>query len=595
MQILSVRAGENLARVLKTAGYSVDAQCGGQGTCGRCAVRILKGRVAVSGTGVLPQKKREAGYVLSCLASVLTDLEIEFDFDLSSKTFGQEDNPFNPDVELLPLTVKSCIETGGFSRVQGRCDVDYLGPAAARMPLQELARVPSCLRHPSGRITLTRLEGENFFPVLKIEPGDTVKSHFGLACDIGTTTIAVRLVNLYSGLVVDTRSAYNRQTQNGADVISRIIYAQKAGHLRALQDQAVGTVNDLIKSILKKHDISTGNITAVYCAGNTTMTHLILGIDPRYIREAPYVPAVKEVPVLRARELGLNVFPEAALFFAPCVGSYVGGDITAGLLCAQGEKENGVFLFIDIGTNGELVISGPDWKIGCACSAGPAFEGVGIRNGMRAAEGAINAVTVKGENVVCSVLGDKAPRGICGSGLIELVAELFTAGIIGRDGKFNPHPRVRKIDGITAFVLAEGEQTANHQAITVTEHDIANILRAKAAIFSAMRLLLKNLGLTFKDIARIDIAGGFGCRLNIQKAVSIGLFPNLARRKFHYLGNTSLNGATLALMSQKHHEKMQSIARSMTYIDLSSEPDYMDEYTGALFLPHTDEAVINDQ
>ncbi|MBN1998853.1 DUF4445 domain-containing protein [candidate division KSB1 bacterium] len=589
-QTINVHPGENLCQALKSAGYPVDAQCGGQGTCGRCAVKIVEGNVTTTGKGLLSTRKQKEGFVLSCLAGVYADIVVDVQDAVSKNTFGQEDVPFNYSINPEPITEKVCLQVKDATGGHGQSDIERLGITAVDIPLGELCKLPDTIRAENGIVTLTRITGDNSSSIIKIESGETLHSHFGLACDIGTTTIAVRLVNLRSGLVVDTRSAYNRQIQNGADVITRIIYSQKDGHLSQLQRQAIDSVNDLIAALLNDHDISSQDITAVIFAGNTTMTHLILGINPKYIREEPYLPVVKNLPRFRAREMGLHVYPEAAVLFSPCVGSYVGGDITAGMLCTRKNSDaDEIQLFIDIGTNGELVISGPDWNIGCACSAGPAFEGVGIRNGMRAAEGAICTVKMSGGDLNYSVLGAKQPCGICGSGLIELVAELFLNGIIGRDGKFNRHPRIVSVDNIPGFVVAQSDETPNNELIVLTEQDIANILRAKAAIFSAIRLLLNNLGLTFENIDRIYIAGGFGCSLNIKKAISIGLFPDLDANKFSYLGNTSLNGATLALMSQVYYKQLNEIAKSLTYIDLSSQPGYMDEYMGALFLPHTDE------
>jgi uncharacterized 2Fe-2S/4Fe-4S cluster protein (DUF4445 family) len=303
---------------------------------------------------------------------------------------------------------------------------------------------------------------------------------------------------------------------------------------------------------------------------------------------------VKTPPLLAAGDLDIHIHPEAPVFFAPAVGSYVGGDITAGMLCIRrGEKSNGLELFIDIGTNGELVISGDRWTIGCACSAGPAFEGSGIGCGMRASKGAVETVDVDPQSgdITYRVTGGGLPRGICGSGLIDLVAGLFTSGVIGRDGKFNEGSavdRIRRKGRLLTFVLEEADRTAAEEQIDISEHDIANIMRAKAAIFSACSLLLKNVGLSFADIDKVYIAGGFGRGLNIEKAITIGLFPDIEPARFAYLGNTSLLGAHLALLSADHRRALGEIAGSMTYVDLSSEPSYMDEYTAALFLPHTD-------
>ena len=328
------------------------------------------------------------------------------------------------------------------------------------------------------------------------------------------------------------------------------------------------------------------------------MAHLYLGLDADYIRSNPETLKISSLPIKKADELQLQIHPEAPVLLTPAVGSYVGGDITSGVMAARrGRDPLEVELFIDIGTNGELVVMGQDWMIGCACSAGPAFEGVGLSCGMKASEGAIEAVTITdgGRRVELHVIGGGKPKGLCGSGLIELLAELFTSGLIDRAGKFqidDTHPRIQNINGRIAFILAEAEQTDTGKTAYITEHDIANLIRAKAAIFSACRLLLTNVGLSTEDLDRIHVAGGFGSHLNIPKAVTIGLFPDLEPEKFQYLGNTSLIGAYLALLSADHRDELRRMARGMTYVELSYESGYMDQYTGALFLPHTDASLF---
>ncbi|MBU1692769.1 MAG: DUF4445 domain-containing protein [Verrucomicrobia bacterium] len=531
----TAEAGETLNDVLQRAGVPLEAACGGEGTCGRCAVQVVKGHCDWPGSDLLPSKMLKEGYVLSCQATAADDLVVKIP-DLTEVTIG----------ELTPYTMPEA-ET------------------AALGPLSPLA----------------------------IEGVLTDRS-FGIACDIGTTTVALKLVNLKTGRLLDTVGAYNDQIVCGADVISRIIYSQKKGRLQELKDRVLGTVNGLLGALLPLHGVSPTEVIGAVFAGNTTMTHLMLGVDPQSIREAPYVPPMKSVPVLSAEKVGVHIHPEAPVLFSPHVGSYVGGDITAGMLVARMRRRpHGVELFIDIGTNGELVISGDDWMIGCACSAGPAFEGVGIKCGMRAASGAIESVEIRnrGSEVELKLIGDGPPRGICGSGLIELVADLFTAGLLGRDGKFTelaPRDRIRVTGKSKSFALVEAGRSATGRDISISEQDIANIMRAKAAIFSAAFLLLKNVGVSWRDIHKFHVAGGFGHSLNIRKAIVLGMFPDIAPDRFEYLGNTSLQGAYLALVSGDQRWKLGEIARSMTYIDLSAEPDYMNEYTAALFLPHTD-------
>ena len=529
---ITVQEGQSLKEVLQAAGVIIEAECGGQGTCGTCAVRIIEGRCDSPETDVLTPEMIADGYVLSCQATALEDIVIQLPCTAQPTTNTDYISQFQPDpetispIELSPLSVKSGI-------------------------------------------------------------------NYGVACDVGTTTVSMKLIDLKSGKTLDGATVYNDQMDCGADIISRIIYAQKGKGLQELNQRIIGTVNKLIEELLSRQQVDRNNITCAVFSGNTTMSHLLLGIDPKPIREDPYPPGLKSMSMTTAQAMKLNLHPDAAVYMTPSVGSYVGGDITSGILYLKSSRESrGVQLFIDIGTNGELVVCGDDWMIGCACSAGPAFEGVGIKCGMRAATGAIEEVEISadGENIHCRVIGDDKPKGLCGSGLINLVAELFKQGIIDRSGKLNHHPeadRIRKLGNQHEFLVVEAGQTAHGQDICISEQDIANIIRAKAAIFSACSLLLKNIGLSPSDIDKIYVAGGFGSNLDFAQGITIGLFPDIELERFEYLGNTSLLGAHLVLISQEHRTKIKQIATGMTYIDLSTESGYMDSYTGALFLPHT--------
>jgi uncharacterized 2Fe-2S/4Fe-4S cluster protein (DUF4445 family) len=604
---VGVRPGEVLLDVLRNAGVSLPAECGAQGTCGRCAVQILSGQCECPSAELPAAAGIPEGWVLSCQSRVTQDLVIKIPEALSESQPANTTPYVMPEsamalpAHLSPLSTQIELDLAPASPEDHVSDLDRLTcqlvkdkEGEVNCPLSVLKVLPETIRQGQGKVTVTLVDEGTHRSLIKLEPGAQKARHFGVACDIGTTTVALQVVDLSHGRVIDTVADYNGQIECGADVISRIMYAQKGARLEELRRRVVGTINHLLETALARNGVAPEEVTCAVFAGNTTMTHLVLGITPQHIREAPYVPAFKSVPSLSAGELQIHIWPEAPVLFAPSVGSYVGGDITAGVLCLQLQPYyRGITLFIDIGTNGELVLSGDGWMMSCACSAGPAFEGVGISCGMRAATGAIEAVEVKsdGTEVVCQVIGGAAPRGICGSGLIELVAGLFTQGVIGRDGRFDEakaNPRVRLKDNPRAYVVVEADETATGKAICLSERDIANLMRAKAAIYSACGLFLKKVGVAYTDIDRVFIAGGFGAHLDVQKAIAIGLFPDLAPNRFQYLGNTSLQGALLALLSRMHRQHLAEIARKMTYIDLSCELDYLPEYTGALFLPHTD-------
>jgi uncharacterized 2Fe-2S/4Fe-4S cluster protein (DUF4445 family) len=415
-----------------------------------------------------------------------------------------------------------------------------------------------------------------------------------LAVDIGTTTVAAQLVDLEDGRVLATRTSYNMQIRRGADIITRIDYARTAERQQELRRLVLETINGLVAEMACEVAAEARQIKAAFLAGNTTMIHLVLGLPPRYIRETPYVPTATVVPPLSAEDVGLEIDPRAVVECAPGVGSYVGGDITSGLLCTDlPTNKTEVFLFMDIGTNGEIVIGNADWMVGCACSAGPAFEGAGIKCGMRAAEGAIEQIEIGsgGETVRYEVIGGGKPAGVCGSGLISLLGGLFRQGVIDQSGRFLREPgvgRMVKYDHRPAFVVEFGAHTIDGTDLLITQADLHNLIRTKAAIYAACSLILEKVGLDVNSIARIYIAGGFGRYVQIAAAVLIGMLPDLPHGRFTYIGNSSLTGAYIALLSRAHRRRLAEIASRMTYVDLSSDSGYMDHYVQAMFLPHTD-------
>jgi uncharacterized 2Fe-2S/4Fe-4S cluster protein (DUF4445 family) len=468
------------------------------------------------------------------------------------------------------------------------------GPAPITSELTVLRELAEAVRAANGDITVGVEESASGLRVRHVQAGDSPEHPLGLAVDIGTTTVAVQLIDLDDGSLLATQTSYNLQIRRGSDVISRIDYARNPERLEELRGLVLETINGLVRQLAGEISIEPQNIRAAFVAGNTTMTHLLLGLPPRYIREAPYVPTVNSVPELRAQDVGLNIDPQAIVVCAPGVGSYVGGDITSGLLCTDlSTNAHDVFLFMDIGTNGEIVIGNADWMVACACSAGPAFEGAGIKCGMRAAEGAIERVAIgdNGARLEFSVIGGGKPAGICGSGLISLVGELFRQEVVDRSGRFFESPgtgRIVQQDSRRAFRLATAEQTRTGKDLVITEADLENLIRTKAAIYAACSLVLENVGLTWDAVARVYIAGGFGRYMRIADAVFIGMLPDLPLDRFRYIGNSSLTGAYIALLSREHRRRLAEIAARITYVDMSSNPQYMDSYVKALFLPHTD-------
>lgn len=566
--------------------------CGGEGVCGLCKVEV-EGRDTP---------------VLACQTKVVSDIVVH----LPSRQRGAQvlgdshsliDPALLPDVaHLSPLYRQRRVTVPPASIEEHYSDWSRLvremnrgnGSLPVGCDLSVLQQLGVAIRDSEGMLTLAVEESGAGLQVNEVRSGHLATHALGLAVDIGTTTVAVQLVDLEDGRLLATQTCYNLQIRRGADVITRIDYARTPERLQELRDLVLETINALVRQMTEANVIDAQEIRAAFVAGNTTMIHLLLGLPPGYIRESPYVPTVNAVPELRAREVGLNIHPDALVVCAPGVGSYVGGDITAGLLCtALPRDREDVFLFMDIGTNGEIVIGNADWMVACACSAGPAFEGAGIKCGMRAAEGAIERVAIgdDGTSVEYSVIGGGKPAGICGSGLISLLGELFRQEIVDRSGRFFQSPgtgRIVRQEGRRAFLLATADRTAIGKDLIITEADLENLIRTKAAIYAACALVLENVGLAWDDIARVYIAGGFGRYIRIADAIAIGMLPDVPLNRFCYLGNSSLTGAYMALLSREHRRLLADIAARITYVDLSSSPRYMDSYVKALFLPHTD-------
>jgi uncharacterized 2Fe-2S/4Fe-4S cluster protein (DUF4445 family) len=612
-KMVNVPSGTELSDAARQAGVEIGMPCGGKGTCGKCVVHIRSGDVDSDSLGLLTQEAVVEGDVLACKTFVLdTPLTVEVPEQAGKK--GGKFSDAADEVNLIrhellpknwqydPLAIKWFIEVPQPQMGDGLSDVDRVtrqlqsewGRKEFVFPLSIIRLLAECLRIQNGQITVTMVRESDRYHIIGVEPGNSTVQHYGIAVDVGTTTVAVQLVFLPLARVVAVRSDYNDQIVCGLDVISRINYARRPDRLQELRTRVLATINRLIKQVAESHNVDPQTICNAVISGNTTMSHLLLGLNPEYIRLEPYTPTLLEIPYLTASEIGVEINPESWVYISPSVGSYVGGDITAGLLCTDlAVRAEGFRLFIDIGTNGEIVVGNDEVLMTCACSAGPAFEGGGIECGMRAAMGAVERVEIDPETGLptYSTIGDTKPRGVCGSGMIALLANLLTTGWLDAAGKLNrtrPSPAII-IDGRHAkYVIANADETDSGKAITISELDIENIIRAKAAIYSACSLMVRQLGFDFGDLEKIYIGGGFGRFLDIEMAIIIGLIPDIDRSKFQYIGNSSLMGSYMVLVSEDYRLRQLELAKRMTYIDLSTDPEYMDQYTGALFLPHTD-------
>ncbi|MDR0648659.1 MAG: ASKHA domain-containing protein [Synergistaceae bacterium] len=604
-----VEAGTGLQDAARTCGAMIPFPCACKGACGKCLVKALRGRLDFSDNGKLSADLRRQGFVLACRSLVTEDVDVLIPSSVGGEAGQFSDALSRMDVDealfpraadIKPLASCRKIAVAPAEPLDGLGDYDRLSRAvkgqphagAIDMPLDLLQRLPDTLRENGGAVFVWQADADGVSRVVDIT-SEAPGADYGVAIDIGTTTVALQLVDIQRAMVMDTLTLYNAQIDRGADIISRITYAKNRDRIQEMRGLVLSTINSGIAELCSRNGgIRADEIRNITVAGNTTMLHLLMGIRPEYIRLEPYTPAVMKPPLYRASALGMDVNPNALVWIAPNVGSYVGGDITAGMLCtdfAKGSEE--VCLFIDIGTNGEIVLGNGDFLMGCACSAGPAFEGGGIERGMRASAGAIERVEVDPESGECRsfVIGGGAPKGICGSGLISLMAQLLGAGIIDQRGKLDRSGRYAPVTvvGKTARYMMT-PSAAGDVGVYLTEHDIDNFIRAKAAIFSACVTLLKSVGMGFDAIDKFYIAGGFGRYIDIDDAQTLGLLPCLASEKFLYIGNSSLAGAFMALVSERHREKILELASKVTYVDLSSEAGYMDEYVAAMFLPHTD-------
>jgi uncharacterized 2Fe-2S/4Fe-4S cluster protein (DUF4445 family) len=428
--------------------------------------------------------------------------------------------------------------------------------------------------------------------VINIEPGDTRERHYSLAFDIGTTTVCGQLLDLKRGKVVAEGIDYNGQISYGADVITRIAYSQKPGGLEKLQQAVVDTINGVIEELLTQSRVDAEHIGHITLAGNTTMTQILFGLNPQYIRLTPYTPVANFIPPVEADSLGIKVKKEVYLFAFPLVSSYVGGDIVSGIVGSGIHQRKTLTLFMDIGTNGEIVVGNSDWMVTASCSAGPAFEGGGIKHGMVATTGAIEKFEIDPSDLEPEVgtIGGEKPKGICGSGLINIVACLLEAGVIGQNGKFNPGlpgKRIREGSSGYEYVLSRAAETQIGKDIVITEVDIDNLMRAKGAMYAGFNTLARSVGTSSAELEQVIIAGAFGSYIDVEKAITIGLLPDLPVDRFIFIGNGSLLGARLTSFSRDLLDDARRVANMMTNFELSENADFMNNYMAALFLPHT--------
>ena len=555
-RVVEVEAGMSVIKAARLAGVHINASCGGAGVCGKCRVNLESGTLTGGKSEKMTDAEYEEGYRQACTATIDSDVKIKVPVE-SELTKGalptevpirhqarmhvfniedlKQQNVFVPPIEkrVLHLTEPThddnMCDAGRV--IQGLKTEHNEHQMITTLPL--LKKMRSALREKDFVVTVTlsrSVAKGGKTHIVNIQPGDVSDRSYGLAFDIGTTTVHGSLVDHQSGKLISRRADYNAQISYGEDVISRIIQAEKPKGQQLMQELVVNTINGLIAKLLLKNDVKRDEITSITLAGNTTMTHLLLGLEPHNIRRAPYVPISTFFPPIRARDIGLELPLRAVALVYPSISSYVGGDIIAGVMGSAMYRTDKVTLYVDIGTNAEIVIGNREWLVCAACSAGPAFEGGGITHGMRAAAGAIedfsiNPATYEPMNIA---IGNKPPIGICGSGLLVIVATLFEFGVIDRQGKFNREldtDRIREGRSGYEYVLTWEEEAGGDSDIVINEVDIENFIRAKAAIYAGCKTLIEGVGLKVTDLEQIILAGAFGSYIDLDSAMTIGLLP----------------------------------------------------------------------
>ncbi len=615
---IEVPSGSSIIRAAMDAGVHINASCGGDGVCGKCRVLIEQGHVEGGISEHLSHEDRDKGYRLACKALVVQNVTIRIPVESAVDTSALMRKSPRRTARIQQMDLEDIKEQGLFVPPMEKLYLELPPPDAAdnlpdisrlvnylriqhnegglEISLPVIRKIPAVFREDNFKVTVTverpvRASGKN--RIINVEPGDTTGQNYGVAMDIGTTTVYGQVVNLITGEVLAEAGQFNGQISYGEDVITRIMFAEKGDGLDRINQVVVDTINQVLAKIIKRSKVARERISVLTLAGNTTMTQLLLKVEPRYIRRSPYVPAARIYPHIRAIDLGIDLDDHVTALVYPQVSSYVGGDIVAGVMGSGMFRTDKLTLFMDIGTNAEVVIGNKDWMACAACSAGPAMEGGGIEFGMRAAKGAIEDFSIDPETLepMLMTIGNVRPKGICGSGLITMVATLFEMGVIDHQGKFDRElatQRIRRTEDVWEYVLAYAQETQIDRDIVLNEIDIENLIRAKGAIYSGCMTLLAEVGMGPDDIEQIILAGGFGSYVDLEKAMTIGLLPETEPDKVVYVGNASLLGARMSALTNRVRQEVVGVTNMMTNFELSETPSYMDNYVAALFLPHTD-------
>lgn len=595
--------GTTILRATEEAGVSIRSECGGTGSCGKCKV-IVKNSDAVSSVTEIERKhlshlEIDNGYRLACQTKILRNVAVEI---------PSESRRVSPKIQVLGLerTVKLNPSVKKFHLLLPKPTLHDITPDLERLldVLSEkvqkagdleinyeiLKELPFVLRDANWDITVTIWNNRK---IIAVEPGDTTSDLFGFAIDIGTSKIVGHLVDLTSGKTVAIGSVENPQIIYGEDVITRITFAAtNNANLEMLQRLVIDGINKVLHETCKSARVNQSMVYEVVAVGNTAMHHFLLAIQPKYTALSPYVPAIKRHLNVKAKELNININPFGIVTVPPIIAGFVGGDAIADVLATGICVSNELSLLVDIGTNTEVFVGNSEDLLSCSCASGPAFEGMHIKHGMKAFTGAIERVSINSNfDVEYETIGSEKPAGLCGSAMIDAVAEMFKHGIINSQGRFNRQietPRFKENNGEVEFVIAWGHETATGKEITVTQKDIREIQLAKAAIYAGCSILMKRKNVMEKELDRVLVAGALGNYVNPGNAKVLGLLPDIPVEKMRFVGNTAVVGAKMMLLSQNFRKKADAISRKVRYLELAADPSFKVEFLKATFIPHKD-------
>lgn len=586
------KKGDILLPKLQEEGIHIEALCGGKGICGKCKVILDKGSVEKRSKipdKLLSNKELKEGYYLACMVKLIEDCEF---------TIPLESRVENPKIlisselkipEIKPAVKKYLLESkpeksSNLLLSYRRLKISDYNGAPPRVPEKIYDKITG-FNEETATVTITRT---NEFPeVVNAEEGDTRSKHYGLAIDIGTTTIVALITDLNTGEILGKNSGMNQQITYGEDLVTRVAIARTDKGLKKLQDVVVNSINRIIDKIYKETGIQPQEISETSVGGNTVMNHLFAGLESGYL-EIANVEVPREPIIKRAAEIGLNVNPDSYIYCLPNVSRFLGGDAIGDVIASEMHKSEDMSLVVDLGTNGELIFGNNKWLFSCSCASGPAFEGEGVRHGMRAAIGGIDHVRIDEETkkAKISTIGDAPAKGICGSGLIDLVAEVFRVGVMDFSGKFvSGMPYVREGKWGLEYLVVPAEETSIGKDIVLTQADLDYVIDSKAAACGAVTVLMKKLKIDIWDTKHIYLAGAFGTYTDMENAIRLGILPEFPNGEYHPLGNGSLSGAYATLISTDKREEATEVAKKMVYIDLLVDLEFIEEYSKALYIP----------